>query len=281
MGSKKSFYRTLKFYIGNSLKQLATNIRKNILHIANLAGSPHIGSALSCVDILTTLYFDTLNLEDYENRDLFILSKAHSAMTLYATLHEKGLLTKEEMEGYYQNGGTLPAHTDRLTNPYIEISAGSLGHGLPIATGIAHALKLKNSEAQVYVLMGDGESQEGSVWEAAMLAPHLELNNLTVFIDRNNLQGYGRASEILSYEPIDKKFEAFNWEVLRIDGHDHVAIKEAIDLKTNKPKMIICDTIKGKGVDFMEDKLIWHYYVVTDEIKQKALKALEESTSEK
>ncbi len=263
------------------MKQLSTNIRKNILHIANLAGSPHIGSALSCTDILTTLYFDTLNLEDYENRDLFILSKAHSAMALYATLHEKGLLTKEEMEGYYQNGGTLPAHTDRLTNPYIEISAGSLGHGLPIATGMAHALKLKNSEAQVYVLMGDGESQEGSVWEAAMLAPHLELNNLTVFIDRNNLQGYGRASEILSYEPIDKKFEAFNWEVLRINGHDHDAIKEAIGVKTNKPKMIICDTIKGKGVDFMEDELIWHYYVVTDEIKQKALKALEESSDEK
>jgi len=263
------------------LKKIALNIRKNILHIANLAGSPHIGSALSCTDILTTLYFDVLNLDDYENRDYFILSKAHSAMTLYATLHEKGLLSKDDMEGYYQNGGTLPAHTDRLTNPYIEISAGSLGHGLPIATGMAHALKLQNSERAVYVLMGDGESQEGSVWEAAMLAPKLELNNLTVFIDRNNLQGYGRADEILSYEPIDKKFEAFNWEVLRIDGHNHQAIKEAVDFKTEKPKMIICDTVKGKGVSFMEDELIWHYYIVTDEIKQKAIAELEESSDEK
>ncbi len=263
------------------MKQISTNIRKNILHIANLAASPHIGSALSCTDILSTLYFKVLQLEDYENRDLFILSKAHSAMALYATLHEKGLLSKEDMEGYYQNNGTLPAHTDRLTNPYIEISAGSLGHGLPIATGMAHALKLKQSNRQVYVLMGDGESQEGSVWEAAMLAPHLELNNLTVFIDRNNLQGYGRASEILSYEPIDKKFEAFNWEVLRLDGHNHQAIKEAVEFKTNKPKMIICDTIKGKGVSFMEDELIWHYYLVTDEIKQKAVKELEDALDEK
>ena len=251
------------------------SIRKNILHIANLAGSPHIGSALSCTDILSTLYFNVLNLEDYENRDLFILSKAHSAMALYSTLHEKGLLSKADMEGYYQNDGTLPAHTDKDTNPYIEISAGSLGHGLPIATGMAHALKLKKSDRQVYVLMGDGESQEGSVWEAAMLAPHLELDNLTVFIDKNNLQGYGRASEILSYEPIDKKFEAFNWEVLRIDGHNHQAVKEAVEFKTNKPKMIICDTIEGKGVSFMEDKLIWHYYLVTDEIKQKALEELQ------
>lgn len=263
------------------MQAIATNIRKNILHIANLAGSPHIGSALSCADILTALYFDILNLEDYDNRDLFILSKAHSAMALYATLYEKGLLTKEEMEGYYQNGGSLPAHTDRFTNPYIEISAGSLGHGLPMAVGMAHALKLKKSNRKVFVLMGDGESQEGSVWEAAMLAPKLELNNLTVLIDRNNLQGYGRADELLSYEPIDKKFEAFNWEVLRINGHNANAIKDAVDMKTNKPKMIICDTIKGKGVSFMEDQLIWHYYIVTDEIKQKAIVELEESLHEK
>lgn len=263
------------------MQAIATNIRKNILHIANLAGSPHIGSALSCADILTALYFDILNLEDYDNRDLFILSKAHSAMALYATLYEKGLLTKEEMEGYYQNGGSLPAHTDRFTNPYIEISAGSLGHGLPMAVGMAHALKLDKSNRKVFVLMGDGESQEGSVWEAAMLAPKLELNNLTVLIDRNNLQGYGRADELLSYEPIDKKFEAFNWEVLRINGHNANAIKDATNMKTNKPKMIICDTIKGKGVSFMEDQLIWHYYIVTDEIKQKAIVELEESLHEK
>ena len=262
------------------MKQIVRNIRKNILHIANLSGSPHIGSALSCTDILATLYFKILKLEDYKQRDIFILSKAHSAMALYSTLYEKKLLSKEELEGYYQNGGTLPAHTDKDTNPYIEISAGSLGHGLPIACGIAYDLKLQNSNRKVYVLMGDGESQEGSVWEAAMLAPHLKLDNLTVFIDRNNLQGYGRANEILSYEPIDKKFEAFNWKVLRIDGHNHKTIQEAIEYKTTKPKMIICDTTKGKGVDFMEDQLIWHYYVVTDEIKQKAIKKLKKEDND-
>ena len=263
------------------MKQVTENIRKNILHIANLALSPHVGSALSCTDIVATLYFKVLRLDDYDNRDIFILSKAHSAMALYATLYERGLLSKEDMEGYYQNGGTLPAHTDRLTNPYIEISAGSLGHGLPIATGMAHAIKLKESGQNVYVLMGDGESQEGSIWEAAMLAPQLELNNLIVMIDRNNLQGYGRADELLSYEPIDKKFESFNWEVLRVDGHDHKAIEEAVRFETQKPKMIICDTIKGKGVGFMEDELIWHYYVVSDDVKSRALAHIEGENDEK
>jgi len=263
------------------MNNISLNIRKNILHIANLAISPHVGSALSCADIISTLYFKVLRLDDYENRDLFILSKAHSAMTLYATLYEKRLLSKDDIDGYYQNAGTLPAHTDRLTNKYIEISAGSLGHGLPIAIGMAHALKLKKSNRQVYVLMGDGESQEGSIWEASMLAPKLGLNNLTVFIDRNDLQGYGRASEILSYEPIDEKFKSFNWEVLRIDGHNHQAIEDAIVFQTDKPKMIICDTIKGKGVSFMEDELVWHYYLVTDEIKQKAIKELEDTSNER
>lgn len=250
------------------------NVRKNILHIANLSKSPHVGSALSCTDILKVLYFDVLNLEDYENRDIFILSKAHSAMALYATLYEKGFLSKTELEGYYQNEGTLPAHTDKETNPYIEISAGSLGHGLPIAIGIAYELKLKKSKRKVYVLMGDGESQEGSVWEAAMIAPKLGLDNLVVIIDRNNLQGYGRADELLSYEPIDKKFKAFNWDVERIDGHNHKQLKKALTKKSSLPKIIIADTTKGKGVDFMEDELIWHYYIVTDEIKQKAIKCL-------
>ena len=256
------------------MKKYSTRVRRHILHIANISKSPHIGSALSCTDILTTLYFDVLNLDDYENRDLFLLSKAHSAMALYAALYEKGFLSKDEMEGYYQNGGTLPAHTDRNTNKYIEISAGSLGHGLPMALGMAHSLKLKNSNRKVFVLMGDGEAQEGSIWEAAMLAPHLKLDNLTVLIDRNDLQGYGRASELLSYEPIDEKFRAFNWNVLRIDGHNHQAIKDAIEVQTDKPKMIICDTIKGKGVNFMEDELKWHYFIVTDEIKAKALECL-------
>ncbi|WP_035587187.1 transketolase [Hippea jasoniae] len=257
------------------IEQHAKNIRKNILKIANLSKSPHVGSALSVVDILTVLYFQILRLQDYEKRDIFILSKAHSAMALYATLYEKGFLKEDELLSYYQNGGVLPAHTDRASNKYIEISAGSLGHGFPIGCGMAYSFRLKESDRKVYVLMGDGESQEGSVWEAAMLAPHLGLNNLTIIIDRNNLQGYGRASELLSYEPIDKKFEAFNWDVFRIDGHNYKEIEETLKIKTSKPKAVICDTVKGKGVSFMENQLKWHYFVVTDELLEEALKELE------
>ena len=197
-------------------------------------------------------------------------------MALYATLHARGLLSKEELLSYYQNGGSLPAHTDRQSNRYIEISAGSLGHGLPIAVGVAHALKLQKTGQRVFVLIGDGESQEGSVWEAAMLAPKLGLDNLTLIVDRNNLQGYGRADELLSYEPIDKKFESFNWEVYRTSGHNHKALKTLLLQPSAAPKAIIADTTKGKGVDFMEDALIWHYYIVTDEHKQRALGALDE-----
>ena len=187
-------------------------IRKLIIEIANRSKSPHVGSALSCVDIIATLYYEILDLKDFcdKNRDIFILSKAHAAMALYATLYHKGILDKNAFYSYFQNEGILPAHLDKTSHKAIEISAGSLGHGLPIALGIAYAKKLDNLAGKVYVLMGDGESQEGSIWEAAMIAPKLELDNLVVIIDRNNLQGYGRADELVTYEPIDQKFESFN-----------------------------------------------------------------------
>ncbi|EDO9795240.1 transketolase [Campylobacter fetus] len=247
-------------------------IRKNILKMANRAKSPHIGSALSCVDILYTLYFKILKLENYEQRDIFLLSKAHAAMALYATLNAKGFMSNEEILGYYQNNGTLPAHTDRFSSPYVEISTGSLGHALPISVGMA--MSIKNENRKVYVLIGDGETQEGSIWEAAMLAPKLNLNNLCVLIDYNNLQGYGRAREITSFEPIDKKWESFGWECVIVDGHDVQALQKAMSIKTDKPLCIVCKTIKGKGVEFMENELKWHYYIVTDEILNSALKVL-------
>jgi transketolase len=258
------------------MKEITTNIRKNIISMANSSKSPHVGSALSCTDIIATLYFKIMNITKPINdeRDYFILSKAHSAMALYSTLYEKGFFTKKQLEGYYQNGGTLPAHTDKNTSEFIEISAGSLGHGLPIATGIANSIKLREENNKVFVLLGDGEMQEGSVWEAAMLAPKLELDNLTIFIDHNNLQGYGRATELVEFYPIKEKWESFGWDTYVIDGHNHKEIEKITKLKSNKPKAIICNTIKGKGVSFMEDELIWHYYIVTDEIKEKALKEL-------
>lgn len=268
---------------GVTLTNRAKAIRKTILEVANRARSPHIGSALSCADILSALYFEILDIpkdvESFEKRDIFLLSKAHSAMTLYATLYHKGLLNHEQLLGYYKN--TLPAHTDRDTSPYVEISAGSLGHGLPIGVGIALALRgQKNNQdkqRKVCVLMGDGEAQEGSVWEAAMFAPKYQLGHLIVIIDRNNLQGYGRASELLSYESIDDKWRAFGWNCQRIDGHNENAIKDAIFTNEGSqiPLCLICDTTKGKGVSFMEDELKWHYFLVTDEILAESLKELQ------
>lgn len=259
------------------LKEKANSIRKNILKIAHASKGPHTGTALSCADILTVLYFDTLNIRSFddENRDIFILSKGHGAMALYATLYEKDYLSEDEFFSYYQNGGALPAHLDKSTAKAIEVSSGSLGHGLPQALGFAYSKKLKKLDSKVYVLMGDGETQEGSVWEAAMLAPKMGLDNLTVFIDRNDLQGYGRPSELVSFEPIDDKFRSFNWDVFRVDGHNIQEIQEAINIKSDRPKMIICDTLKGKGVSFMEDEMKWHYFIVTDEFLSQGIKELE------
>lgn len=247
-------------------------VRAEILNMANRAKSPHIGSALSCIDILYVLYFKILNLNDYEKRDIFILSKAHAAMSLYAILWAKNLLSYDSILKYYQNNGSLPAHTDRFTNKYIEISAGSLGHGLCMGVGMANCMK--NTQRKVFVLLGDGECQEGSVWEAAMLAPKLNLNNLCVIIDYNNLQGYGRARDLVSFEPLASKWESFGWNSIVVDGHDHEALKNAMRTKSNLPLCVIAKTTKGKGVCFMEDELKWHYYIVTDEILKQALKVL-------
>lgn len=259
------------------MQKISVNIRRNILRIANSSKGPHIGSALSCVDILATLYFRVLNIPSFanENRDIFILSKGHGAMALYAVLLEKCLLTEEVFSSYYQNNGKLPAHLDKNTCEGIEVSTGSLGHGLPMALGFAYSLKLRGLKSRVFVLMGDGECQEGSVWESAMLAPKLGLNNLVVLIDKNNLQGYGRPTELVSFESLERKFVSFNWSAVSVDGHDSDEIAKACENASDRPKVIICDTVKGKGVGFMEDDLKWHYFIVDDEIYAKAIKELE------
>lgn len=259
-----------------SLEKISVNIRKNILNIAHLSKGPHTGTALSCADILAVLYFDTLNITDDDSRDIFIMSKGHGAMALYSTLYEKGLLSEEVFTSYYKNGGSLPAHLDRDTCKYIEVSSGSLGHGLPMALGFALARKKRGTDERIAVLMGDGEVQEGSVWEAAMLAPKLGLDNLLAIVDRNNLQGYGRPSELVQIEDLEDKFRSFGWDTARISGHDHTAMKQTFNSRTGKPLAVICDTIKGKGVSFMEDELKWHYFIVTDEIYANALKELGE-----
>lgn len=257
------------------IEDYAKEIRRTIIEMANKSKGPHVGSALSCVDLLAVLYFNKMKLEPWEERDIFILSKGHAAMALYGTLAVRGIIDKNMLGGYYQNNGTLPAHLDRFSAKGIEVSAGSLGHGFNLGLGIAFGFKKKHENRKVYVVIGDGEAQEGSIWEGALFAPKLGLDNFTVIMDYNNLQGYGRAKEICNFEPIKAKWQAFGWQTLEIDGHDLGAIKEALDAEpAGQPKMIIARTTKGKGISFMEDQLIWHYYIVTDELKKKALEEL-------
>jgi len=258
-----------------NLAEKAITIRRTIIEMANRSKSPHVGSCLSCADILSTLYFATLKLEPWDERDIFILSKGHAAMSLYSTLHARGILDETAILGYYQNNGTLPAHLDRCPNNGIEVSAGSLGHGFNMGLGIAYGFKKQNSSRKVFALIGDGESEEGSIWEGALFAPTLGLDNFTAIIDYNNLQGYGRPGEICAYEPVKSKWDAFGWHAIEVDGHDHAALQNAFAASSQgKPKIIIARTTKGKGVTFMEDQLVWHYFVVTDEHKQQALEEL-------
>lgn len=257
------------------IENFAREIRRVIIELANKSKSPHVGSALSCVDILSVLYFYVLKLDPWEERDIFILSKAHAAMSLYGTLAVKGIIDRSLLNGYYQNNGTLPAHLDRFSAKGVEVSAGSLGHGFNIGLGIAYGFKRKGSGRKVYTVIGDGESQEGSIWEGALFGSKLGLDNFTAIMDYNNLQGYGRAREICSFEPIKSKWEAFGWHAIEVGGHEINALKDAFSEDAGgKPKIIIAHTTKGKGVSFMEDQLIWHYYIVTDDHKENALREL-------
>lgn len=256
------------------LSLIARNVRKLVIEAAWRSKSAHVGSSLSCVDLLVTLYFYKLNINetDWDSRDIFVLSKGHAAMALYAVLTRKGIMNGDVFEGYMQNDGTLPAHLDKFTAKGIEASGGSLGHGFNIAIGMAYGYKIKKDRRKIFVLIGDGESQEGSIWEGALFAPKLGIDNLTAIVDFNNLQGYGRPTEICNYEPVIDKWKAFGWEVYRVNGHNFEEIINALDKPNNgKPKMIIADTIKGKGVKFMENEMKWHYFIVTDELKEKAI----------
>lgn len=284
---EKTAQRVLDCLIGlerwGSLIKKAAQIRHRILEMAHWSRSPHVGSCLSIVDILTYVYFNVLEFDigipDSPNRDYFILSKGHGAMALYAVLAQRGILPEKMIDGYMIDGGTLPAHLDRFSAPGIEVSAGSLGHGLSMGLGIAHGLKMKNKNNKVLILMGDGETQEGSVWEAAMAAPMLGLDNLIAMIDYNNLQGYGRPTEISAFEPVAEKWAAFGWAVIEADGHNFNSIEQAFAKaeKASRPCMIVFRTTKGKGVSFMEDELKWHYFVMTDERLKRAKEELSDA----
>ncbi len=266
-------------------KKTATEIRKKILDMKLMSQSSHIGSDFSCVDILTVLYFKILKLNiknpKEENRDRFILSKGHAASALYATLAQRGFFPKEILKTYCQDGSKLAGHTIKDCVPGVEVSTGSLGHGLPIGNGMALAAKKDTKIHRVFVLISDGECDEGSNWEAALFASHHKLDNLTAIIDYNKIQSFGKTNEVLNLEPLKQKWESFGWQVKEVDGHNFKELEKillGIPFKKNYPSIIIAHTIKGSGgqtaCNIFEDKLEWHYKSPNQEIYENAIRLL-------
>lgn len=261
--------------------QISKGIRNKILKMIFDSQASHIGSALSCVDILTVLYFKMLSIDPEnpldENRDRFILSKGHAATALYATLAQKGFFSEKILDKYCQDGNRLSGHSTIHCVPGVEVSTGSLGHGLAMGAGMALAEKRDNKNYRVFVLMSDGECDEGSVWEAAMFTSHHKLDNLTAIIDYNKLQAMGKTNEVVNLEPFAEKWQSFGWAVKEIDGHNFSEIEKCLSqvpFEKNKPSLIIAHTIKGKGISFMENKLVWHYKSPNKEEFERALKEL-------
>jgi len=265
------------------LKHIAAQIRIETLKIIYRGKASHIGGAFSMVDILTVLYNDVLNIDPtnpkWEVRDRFLLSKGHACSSLYVTLALKGFFPLSDLESYGKNGSIYLSHASHLV-PGVEFSTGSLGHALPVGCGLALAAKKKNKGWRTFVLVSDGELDEGSNWEAILFAPQHKLDNLILIVDYNKIQSLGDVKDVIDLHPILDKFKAFNWEVVEIEGHDYNQICHAfknLPITKYKPHVIIAHTIKGKGVDFMENKLIWHYKSPSEEEYKIAIKQLENS----
>ncbi len=263
----------------SSTQELANKIRQNALKMVHRAEASHIASALSIADVLAVLYGQVMNFdpadENYRERDRFILSKGHACVAVYSTLAEVGLIPKEQLETYGDDFSWLMNHISHKVRG-VEFSTGSLGHGLPFGVGKALAAKARNSSWRTYVLLSDGEMDEGANWEALMFAAHHKLTNLTAIIDYNKLQSLDTVANTLALEPLVDKLKAFGCSVHEIDGHDHRQIIEALStLPNGKPTAIVAHTTKGKGVSFMENKVEWHYKSPNDEQLAKALAELE------
>jgi len=248
------------------LKEKARELRKLIFRTICKGGGGHIPASLSIVEILTVLYYEVLNIYPKNpknlDRDRFILSKGHAGVTLYAILADKGFFKKEHLDTFGKCGTILGGHPDMYKIPGVEASTGALGHGFPFGVGIALAGKLDKKNFRVFTLVGDGECQEGSIWEAAMFAPQRKLDNLTVIIDYNKFQALDKLEEIISIDPLADKWRAFGWEVKEIDGHNMQEMKDlfrSVPFVKYKPNLVIAHTIKGKGISFMENEPIWHY----------------------
>lgn len=264
-----------------NLKRISNNVRKSIVEEVYSAQSGHPGGALSCADILTVLYFNQMNIDpekkDDLNRDRLVLSKGHASAALYAVLAERGYFSKDELKGFRKLGSMLQGHPDMKHIPGVDMTAGSLGQGLSVANGMAISSKLDERGFRVYCIVGDGEIEEGQIWEAAMASAHYKLDNLCLVVDNNNLQIDGKVSDVMSVYPLKEKFEAFGFEVFEVDGNDIDELITVFDkAKTvkEKPTAIIAKTIKGKGVSFMEDKADWHGKAPNDEEYKTAMEDL-------
>jgi transketolase len=264
----------------NKSKLLANKIRKHALMMTSLGGSSHIGSIFSISDILAVLYGSILKFKssdpEWIDRDRFILSKGHAGAGVYAALAENNFFPKAKLKTHYQDGSDLSGHVSHKGIPGVEFSTGSLGHGLPVSAGIALAAKINKKNYGVFVLMSDGECDEGSNWEAILFAAHHNLNNLVVIVDRNMLQSINSTEDTLALEPFASKWKAFGWNVCEVNGHAHQEISDAIMHKesSKKPLCIIANTIKGKGVSFMENQTLWHYRTAKGDEYESALKEL-------
>ena len=264
-----------------NIETLATRIRKHALSMTHNGQSSHIGSILSCADILAVLYGDILNFDPgnpgYSVRDRFILSKGHAGAGVYAALAESGFFNPNELKNHYQNGSIFSGHVSHKGVPGVELSTGSLGHGLGVACGISLSSKINKKTFKSFVIMSDGELDEGSIWEAAMFAAHFKLDNLVAIIDCNKLQSLDTTESTINLEPLDEKWKSFNWEVARVDGHniEELVFELAKPRDSQKPLCLICDTVKGKGVSFMENQVLWHYRPPSKEDLHAALREVD------
>ena len=244
-----------------SSSELAKSIRKHALNMTSSGNSSHIASILSIADILAVLYGQVLKVKPnnpaWKDRDRFILSKGHAGAGVYASLAEKGFFPKNLLTEHYKNGSVLSGHVSHKGVPGVEFSTGSLGHGLGVCCGIAYGAKLDKDKFKIYNLMSDGECDEGSNWEAILFASHHNLSNLTTIVDYNKLQSLDTTKSTLDLEPFKDKWESFGWSVSEIDGHDHDAIYNSLTQSTKRPLCIIAHTVKGKGVSFMENEVLW------------------------
>lgn len=266
-------------------EEFALRIRRHAVQMTHRGKSSHIGSILSMADIIAVLYGQVLNVRADEpncpGRDRFVLSKGHAGAGVYAALAEKGFFPLEWLELHCAPGSHMSGHISHVGLPGVEFSTGSLGHGLPVAAGMAYAAKLDKKQHRVYVLLSDGECDEGSNWEAILFAAHHRLSNLIAIVDYNKLQSLDTVANTMGLEPFAAKLNAFGWDVHQVDGHDHGALAACLQVRPRekeKPTWIIADTVKGKGISFMENTVLWHYRTPQGEEYEAAMKELEKGT---